>query len=43
MVLRLARLTDGADYDAGEMSGNVPRPRSEIIMYTMDSGIGAFP
>ncbi|VEL13220.1 unnamed protein product [Protopolystoma xenopodis] len=24
----MARLTDDADYDAGEMSGNVPRPRS---------------
>ncbi|VEL34953.1 unnamed protein product, partial [Protopolystoma xenopodis] len=28
MVLRMARLTDDADYDAGETSGNVPRPRS---------------
>ncbi|VEL19557.1 unnamed protein product [Protopolystoma xenopodis] len=28
MVLRMARLTDDAGYDAGETSGNVPRPRS---------------
>ncbi|VEL07483.1 unnamed protein product [Protopolystoma xenopodis] len=27
MVLRMARLTDDADYDAGETSGKVPRPR----------------
>ncbi|VEL41900.1 unnamed protein product [Protopolystoma xenopodis] len=25
----MERLTDDADYDAGEMSGNVPRPRSD--------------
>ncbi|VEL23870.1 unnamed protein product [Protopolystoma xenopodis] len=28
MVLRTARLTDDADYDSGETSGNVPRKRS---------------
>ncbi|VEL40988.1 unnamed protein product [Protopolystoma xenopodis] len=28
MLLRIARLTDDADYYAGETSGNVPRPRS---------------
>ncbi|VEL18047.1 unnamed protein product [Protopolystoma xenopodis] len=28
MVLRMARLPDDADYDAGETSGNVPRTRS---------------
>ncbi|VEL23830.1 unnamed protein product [Protopolystoma xenopodis] len=28
MVLRMARLTDDADFDPGEMSGNVPRSRS---------------
>ncbi|VEL21902.1 unnamed protein product [Protopolystoma xenopodis] len=26
MVLRMATLTDDADYDNGETSGNVPRP-----------------
>ncbi|VEL30650.1 unnamed protein product [Protopolystoma xenopodis] len=26
----MARLTDDADYDPGEMSGNVPRPRSDF-------------
>ncbi|VEL39521.1 unnamed protein product [Protopolystoma xenopodis] len=28
MMLQMARLTADADYDAGETSGNVPRPRS---------------
>ncbi|VEL15219.1 unnamed protein product [Protopolystoma xenopodis] len=28
MLLRMARLTDHADYDAGETSKNVPLPRS---------------
>ncbi|VEL16925.1 unnamed protein product, partial [Protopolystoma xenopodis] len=28
MVLRMARLTDDADYDCGETSGNVPRSRA---------------
>ncbi|VEL20267.1 unnamed protein product [Protopolystoma xenopodis] len=32
MVLRIARLTDNADYGAGEMSGNVPRPRRAIFL-----------
>ncbi|VEL37090.1 unnamed protein product [Protopolystoma xenopodis] len=27
MMLRVARLTDDADYDSGETFGNVPRPR----------------
>ncbi|VEL35184.1 unnamed protein product [Protopolystoma xenopodis] len=27
MVLRMARLTDDADYDAGETCGNATRPR----------------
>ncbi|VEL19210.1 unnamed protein product [Protopolystoma xenopodis] len=25
----MAKLTDDADYDAGETTGNVPRPRSD--------------
>ncbi|VEL07931.1 unnamed protein product [Protopolystoma xenopodis] len=27
MMLRMARPTDDADYESGEKSGNVPRPR----------------
>ncbi|VEL33823.1 unnamed protein product [Protopolystoma xenopodis] len=30
MMLRLAKLTDDADYDAGETSGNVPRLQSDF-------------
>ncbi|VEL14777.1 unnamed protein product [Protopolystoma xenopodis] len=30
MVQRMARITDDADYDAGETSGNVPRTRSDF-------------
>ncbi|VEL06616.1 unnamed protein product [Protopolystoma xenopodis] len=31
-MLRIARLTDDADYEAGETSGNVPRPRACAIL-----------
>ncbi|VEL11839.1 unnamed protein product [Protopolystoma xenopodis] len=30
MVLRITKLIDDADYDAGETFGNVPRPRSDF-------------
>ncbi|VEL40526.1 unnamed protein product [Protopolystoma xenopodis] len=30
MVLRMVKLTNDADYDAGETSGNVLRPRSDF-------------
>ncbi|VEL35833.1 unnamed protein product [Protopolystoma xenopodis] len=30
MLLRLAKVTDDADYDANKTSGNVPRPRSDF-------------
>ncbi|VEL24595.1 unnamed protein product [Protopolystoma xenopodis] len=30
MVLRVAKLTDNVDYDDGETSGNVLRPRSDF-------------
>ncbi|VEL36823.1 unnamed protein product [Protopolystoma xenopodis] len=33
MVLRMARLTHDADYDAGETSGKVPCPRSFPCCY----------
>ncbi|VEL31432.1 unnamed protein product [Protopolystoma xenopodis] len=38
MVLRMARLTD----DAGETSGKAHGPTLEMIMQTMDPGLGAF-
>ncbi|VEL07696.1 unnamed protein product [Protopolystoma xenopodis] len=40
VVLRTARLTDDADYDAGETSRSVHGPTLEMIMHTMDSGLG---
>ncbi|VEL23527.1 unnamed protein product, partial [Protopolystoma xenopodis] len=39
MVLRMARLTDDADYDVGETSGNVPRPRSSSGNDHADNGL----
>ncbi|VEL41534.1 unnamed protein product [Protopolystoma xenopodis] len=40
----MERLTDDADYAAGETSGNVPHPRSDFgnDHAAMDSGLGAF-
>ncbi|VEL13612.1 unnamed protein product [Protopolystoma xenopodis] len=34
------RLTDDADYDAGETSGNVPRPRSDFVNDHTHNGLG---
>ncbi|VEL41369.1 unnamed protein product [Protopolystoma xenopodis] len=44
MVLRMARLTYDADYDAGKTSGmyHVNDPILEMIMHAMDFGLGAF-
>ncbi|VEL14560.1 unnamed protein product [Protopolystoma xenopodis] len=39
VVLRVARLTDDADYDAGETPGNVPRPRSHFGNDHADNGL----
>ncbi|VEL36264.1 unnamed protein product [Protopolystoma xenopodis] len=40
VVLRMARLTDDADDDATEKSGNVPRPSSEYRNYHAYYGLG---
>ncbi|VEL28207.1 unnamed protein product [Protopolystoma xenopodis] len=35
----MARLTDDSDYDAGETSWNVPRPRSGSVKYHACNGL----
>ncbi|VEL39133.1 unnamed protein product [Protopolystoma xenopodis] len=39
MVQRMARLTHEADYDAGETSRNVTRPRSDFGNYPAYNGL----
>ncbi|VEL34098.1 unnamed protein product [Protopolystoma xenopodis] len=39
MVLRMARLTDYAEYDAGETSEKVQRPRSDFGNDQADNGL----
>ncbi|VEL37340.1 unnamed protein product [Protopolystoma xenopodis] len=39
LLVRLAGLTDDAEYDVGEMSGNVPRPRSDFGNDHADNGL----
>ncbi|VEL36860.1 unnamed protein product [Protopolystoma xenopodis] len=39
MVLRMTRLTDDADYHAGETLGNVPRPRFNFGNDDADNGL----
>ncbi|VEL29534.1 unnamed protein product [Protopolystoma xenopodis] len=39
MVLRMAILTDDADYDAGDTFGDVPRPRFNFGNEHADNGL----